>query len=61
LLPIELFGRARSGDVRGVEPNQITRFELNGFMLFVVIACLIILCLFDIFNKTIVDSWRALL
>ena len=45
--PIEFLGRSGSRNIGGVQPNQITGFQCNGFVLGIRIICLEVLRVFD--------------
>ena len=50
-LPIELFGWSHGGNIGGIQPNQIAGFQLDGFVLGIIIFRLKILRVFDILHE----------
>jgi len=55
VLPIELFRWLHGGNIGGIQPNQIAGFELDGFVLGVVVFGLKILCMFDVLYEAFVN------
>ena len=54
-LPIEFFRWSRGGNIGGIQPNQIAGFQLDGFVLGIVIFRLKILCMFDILYEAFMN------
>ena len=54
VLPIEFFQRSCSGNI-GVQPNQIAGFELDGFVLGIVVFGLKVLRVFDVLNEAFMN------
>jgi len=59
MLPIELLRRTRGGDIGGIQPNQIAGFELDRFVVGVIVFRLKVLRVFDVLNEAFMNFMKV--
>jgi len=59
MLPIEFFRRSRGGNIGGIQPNQIAGFQLDWFVLGVVVVGLKILRVFDVLYEAFMNFMKV--